>query len=103
LVEVKRRRNPHRDTGLGEIIELWGRFKDIGESSKNERAIKEAWLVTNTKFSSHAKKFARCRGIRLLGWRYNTTRLSESKTEGLEKILERIGKQKVLNLINSFI
>lgn len=103
LVEVKRRRNPHRDTGLGEVIELWGRFKDIGENSKNERTIKEAWLITNTKFSLHAKKFARCRGIKLLGWRYNTTKLSESKTEGLERILERIGKQKVLNLINNFI
>jgi len=103
LVEVKRRQNPHRVTGLGEIVELWGRFKDISENSRSERTIKEAWLVTNAKFSLHARKFARCRKIRLLGWRYNTTNLSENKTEGLEKILERIGKQKVLNLINNLL
>ncbi len=105
MIEVKRRSNPHRETGLGEIVELWGRFKDVDQASdgENGQSVKEAWLITNTKFSQHAKKFAACRGVKLLGWRYNTTSLSEVKTDGLEQILEEIGKQKVLDLINDLV
>jgi hypothetical protein len=46
--------------------------------------VEEVWLVTNTKFSSEARDFARCVGLNLLGWH-------EPPGEGLEDILERFG------------
>ena len=44
--------------------------------------MKNIWLFTNTKFSEDAKKFARCRGMKLTGWGY-------PNGEGIEALLER--------------
>jgi len=96
LIEVKRHTNPHKEIGLGTVIELWGRFIDINSFAA-------AILVTNSKFSLHAKEFARCRKVGLLGWRYNSTDLFSDHENGLETIIEIIGKDKVLNILQSHI
>jgi len=96
LIEVKRHANPHKEIGLGTVIELWGRFIDISSFTS-------CVLVTNSKFSLHAKKFAKCRKVGLLGWRYNSTDLFSDHENGLETIIEVIGKDKVLNILQSHI
>ncbi|KKQ78145.1 MAG: hypothetical protein A3A96_00360 [Candidatus Zambryskibacteria bacterium RIFCSPLOWO2_01_FULL_39_39] len=35
-----------------------------------ERKLNEGWLVTNTKFSESAVKYAKCRNMKLVGWNY---------------------------------
>ena len=35
-----------------------------------KRKLDEGWLVTNTKFSESAIKYAQCRGMKLIGWNY---------------------------------
>ncbi len=80
LVECKHHRKYHRDSGLGRILELDARWLDINEFkgtinyplSRQAEAIKfyKSWLITNTKFSEHAKNYAKCRRIELTGWKY---------------------------------
>ncbi len=41
-----------------------------------------AWVVTNTKFTYHAIKFAQCYGIKLLGWNY-------PPNNGINSIIEK--------------
>ncbi len=36
----------------------------------HKRKLDEGWLVTNTKFSEAAIKYANCRGMKLVGWNY---------------------------------
>lgn len=73
LIECKRHFNPHRFTGLGICLQVQARLEDIVEGSKNKKNnynFDAAWVVTNTKFSDHAKMYAKGIGLRLTGWRY---------------------------------
>lgn len=84
FVEVKHHRNPHRDCGLGTVTELWARLDDVKdgfENGKNNCDFSGAWLINNTKFSHHAKKYSKCKGIKLTGWRYQGA-------QGLEKLVK---------------
>lgn len=63
----------------------FARFLDIkkGEFSQKYKGFKiKSLLVTNTKFTSQVKRYAKCVGIYLLGWNY-------PKEKGLEKIIEK--------------
>lgn len=66
LVECKHHRNHHRYLGLGVALQVQARLEDI--LGKGEAY--EAWLVTNTKFSEHAKVYSDKKGITTTGWRY---------------------------------
>ena len=42
-------------------------FENFGP---NKRKLDEGWLITNTKFSESAIKYAKCRNMKLIGWNY---------------------------------
>ncbi len=50
------------------------RFEDIRDQWKqkenSEHTVHQAWIVTNTQFTSEAIKYALCKNIKLLGWGY---------------------------------
>jgi len=50
------------------------RFDDVEavweEKSGHQTKFHQAWLVTNTKFSSDAIQYGECMGMRLIGWSY---------------------------------
>ncbi len=100
FVEVKHHRNEHRETGLGDAVETWGRFMDIKEAdTQDSKSFTAAALVTNTKFSAHAIKFSSCRQIPLLGWRY----CSLDGVTGLEETLNQLGREKVVQMIDEIV
>ena len=71
LVECKHHTNHHRFCGLGNILSVQARLEDIADGfrdRKNKYNFYMAWVVTNTKFSDHAKRYARGKDIRLTGW-----------------------------------
>lgn len=73
LVECKRHKNPHRFCGLGICLQVQARLEDICDGSENNMnscMFGRAWIITNTKFSEHAKKYASAKNIRLTGWKY---------------------------------
>jgi len=86
LVECKHHYKAHTFTGLDVPMRQWARLKDIAEGKKNNKRnsidAKEAWVVTNTKFSTHAENYARCRNMRLLGWNC-------PQKSGLNDLIER--------------
>ena len=55
---------------------------DIREREESEKAKHVMWVITNTKFTSQAIKYASCRGLRLTGWKY-------PHKEGLEELVTR--------------
>lgn len=84
LVECKRHFNPHRFTGLGICLQVEARLRDVvagAKAGKNSSRVNAAWIVTNTKFSDHAKQYARGVGVRLSGWKYEEKYSLESLIE----------------------
>jgi len=73
LIECKHHYDYHNDTGLGEILRVWARLIDIQDGYKQGTTkynFSGAWLVVNTKFSDHAKRYAEARKLNMTGWRY---------------------------------
>jgi hypothetical protein len=59
-------------TGLKEALYTFARFRDLTIGNKLGFCEKfdNAWLVTNTRFSSDAIEYAKCKKLKLLGWNY---------------------------------
>ncbi|MBI2579491.1 MAG: restriction endonuclease [Candidatus Aenigmarchaeota archaeon] len=73
LVECKHHVNPHRFCGLGIALQVQARLDDIRDGfreGKNTLDFSQAWIVTNTKYSEHAKSYASGKKIILSGWKY---------------------------------
>jgi len=68
-------------TGLKEVMYTYARFLDLLES-ENSAEFNSVWVFTNTKFSEDAKRYAKCKGMKLTGWNY-------PEKEGIETLLER--------------
>jgi len=71
--ELKFHNTPGFKTDLKTALYVRARFTDIESYAADRKetcAVSEGWLVTNTKFTSQAAKYAECAGIRLLGWSY---------------------------------
>jgi hypothetical protein len=46
------------------------RNKEFESFGEGKRKMDEGWLVTNTKFSESAVRYAECRNMKLIGWNY---------------------------------
>lgn len=71
IVEVKRHHDYHTPTGLDEARIARAVFEDIAEGFEaglNNVKVDKAMIVCNTRFSEHADRYARCRGIQHIGW-----------------------------------
>lgn len=44
--------------------------QEFGGFGEKKRSMDEGWLITNTKFSESAIKYAKCRNMKLVGWNY---------------------------------
>ncbi len=84
IVEVKHHYNFHTYTGLDESRIAWAVLDDVAEGfehGKNNLKIDKAMIVCNTKFSEHAKNYAKCKGIVQIGW-------SSPPDHGLQTLIE---------------
>lgn len=82
-VEVKHHINPHKYVDLDVVEKVWATLLDIREGYEkglNKLNISKPLVATNTKFTNHAYKYAKCRGIDLLGW-------GTADTMDLEKLI----------------
>lgn len=84
--ECKYRHYPGERVDLGVGLKLFATFLDVQEDyfkkQINEGRKVAPLLITNAKFTTQIIKYAKCRGIRLLGWNY-------PQGEGLETMLEK--------------
>jgi len=82
----------HHRTGLKSTVKvalyIQARFEDVREAWEKAHAGKhefhQAWIVTNTRFTSEAEKYAKCRGIRLISWNY-------PRDNNLAQMIDRLG------------
>lgn len=73
MVEAKYHNSMGTQTDLKVALYIKARFDDLLETTFNygkERSLDEGWLITNTKFSTTAIKYAECQGIKIVGWNY---------------------------------
>lgn len=95
VVECKYHNTPGARCDLKVALYVWARFLDIKEKwerdPSNRQEFYNGWLVTNTRCTSEAIRFAECKGMKLTSWGY-------PQHEGLEKLIE----QKALYPMNVF-
>ncbi len=66
-VEVKHHYNPHSYTGLDVFLTTQAVLEDLRQGGSN---LSRAMVVTNAKLSEHARRYAECKKISAIGWRY---------------------------------
>ena len=84
LVEVKHLYKYHTSTGLDVCRVIRATFEDVTEGFNlglNSINFNKYMVVCNTKFSNHARRYAKCRGIDHIGWK-------EPVEHGLDRIIE---------------
>ena len=77
MIECKYHNNRGRYSDVKVALYTHARFLDV-------RFFHQAWLVTNTRCTSEAVRYARCVGLKIISWRY-------PKNESLEYLIEKKG------------
>lgn len=74
MIEAKFHNELGTKSDLKVVLYVKARFDDIKDNvynyGLNNRKVTDAWLVTNTKFSSTAIHYALCQNMTLIGWNY---------------------------------
>lgn len=86
-VEVKHHIQSHTFTGVGVFLEARATYEDLNEGFKNKKNnydFTRVLVITNTKMSEHALRYADCRNISHIGWR-------DPYERGLEEIVMQHG------------
>ena len=71
FVEAKHHVNYHTPTGLDESRIARAVLEDVAEGfalGKSNMRIDRAMIVTNTRYSEHARRYGKCRNILQIGW-----------------------------------
>jgi len=73
IVEAKYHNQPNTKTHIDQVMYADARLMDIerAHEKRGEQGVRHTiWVFTNTKFTSKAIRYAKCRGVRLTGWNY---------------------------------
>lgn len=73
MVEAKFHNEFGIKSDLKVALYVKARWEDLIDQTFNfgkERKLDEGWLITNTKFSEAAIKYAKCQDMKLVGWNY---------------------------------
>jgi hypothetical protein len=74
--ELKYHNDPGYKTDVKVALYVKARFDDIWQCDPKTTGtcpVDHGFLITNTKFTSHAVQYAKCSGLGLLGWSYPST------------------------------
>jgi hypothetical protein len=86
MIEAKFHNELGTKSDLKVALYVKARFDDLKENVFNyggiDRKITDAWLVTNTKFSTTAIHYAECKNLTLIGWNYPEKGNLEDMIEG---------------------
>ena len=82
-IEVKYHHSLGIKTDLKTALYVKARFDDLREATTGDH-IDQGWLITNTKFTSNVRKYAKCAGLKLIGWDY-------PRGNGIEMMTDRSG------------
>lgn len=87
MIEAKFHTRLGIKTDVQVSLYIQARYEDIRDAWKKDgdKKMDQAWIVTNTKFTSEAIKYAQCKNIRLLGWTY------PNKKENIATLIDSFG------------
>jgi len=77
-------------TDLKVALYVHARFEDL-KKPKTQDMIDEAWLITNTEFTSNAIDYGKCAGLKLISWEY-------PQRENIRNLIEETGVQPITSL-----
>jgi hypothetical protein len=84
VIECKYHSDAGNATDVKTALYVQSRVEDIRKANASNGSavpVKEGWLVTNTRCTSDAVKYAACAGLKIVSWRY-------PEGGGLEKLIE---------------
>jgi len=83
MIECKFHNSPTIKSHSQEALYTYARFLDLQQGAEKGLSPKftKPWLISNTKFTTDVIDYAKCIGMKLLGWRYPVE-------GGLEKMIE---------------
>lgn len=82
-VEAKFHNDPGGKTDIKDALYVKARYEDLALAPERSSHVDEGLLVTNTRFTRNAIRYARCSNLSLLGWDYPANRgLFDLITEG---------------------
>ncbi len=73
-VEAKFHNEPGGKTDIKDALYVKARYDDLREAPEASSRVAQGWLVTNTRFTRNAIRYAQCSGLALIGWDYPRTR-----------------------------
>lgn len=73
-IEAKFHNEPSGKTDIKDALYVYARYSDLQRAPESRSRVDEGWLVTNTRFTRNAIRYAQCSGLRLLGWDYPHSR-----------------------------
>ena len=69
-IEAKFHNEPGGKTDIKDALYVQARYEDLARSPEKSSRVDEGWLVTNTRFTRNAIRYAQCSNLTLLGWDY---------------------------------
>lgn len=69
-IEAKFHNDPGGKTDVKDALYVHARYEDLRHAPEKSSRVDEGWLVTNTRFTRNAIRYAQCSNLKLLGWEY---------------------------------
>lgn len=82
-IEAKFHNVPGGKTDIKDALYVHARYEDLAKAPERASRVDEGWLVTNTRFTRNAIRYAQCANLTLLGWDYPRNR-------GLLEMIEEV-------------
>ncbi|HWO07200.1 MAG TPA: restriction endonuclease [Candidatus Paceibacterota bacterium] len=73
-IEAKFHNEPGGKTDIKDALYVYARYEDLRRSPEKSSRVDEGWLVTNTRFTRNAIRYAQCSNLTLIGWDYPRNR-----------------------------
>lgn len=80
-IEAKFHNDPGGRTDIKDALYVHARYEDLKKAPEDSSRVDEGWLVTNTRFTRNAIRYAQCSNLTLIGWDY-------PKNRGLHSMIE---------------
>ena len=69
-IEAKFHNDPGGKTDVKDALYVHARYEDLKNAPELSSRVDDGWLVTNTRFTKNAVRYAQCSNLTLLGWDY---------------------------------
>ncbi len=73
-IEAKFHNDAGGKTDIKDALYVHARYEDLRATPDAASRVDEGWLVTNTRFTRNAIRYAQCSGLSLIGWDYPRVR-----------------------------